>query len=1060
MSRILLCALTGFFVLTTGLPTDAQVAPDLMFHHTSPHAFVSAVRRDSRGFAWISTQANLFRFDGINLVAYGTKEGLYDANIQSPVFEDGDGNLWFCSMGAIHCYHRHTGSIRYFFLHQPNSKAEIQEGYKIFFLNASGRLLIKADRKLYWFDTRIASKYLTGEGNPPEEVEHFIGQFTYTHFIPLPQGIGGQSGYCAAYSYQRDFIGVDICRISDTSLTIEYKLLKGRGSEAPVKIYHAAQDNDGSLWLASNQGLVHFDATLTKSNIISDYKDVRHLALWPPARLWVATKENGLLLCDTENDRYLGRYLHDPSNARSVSDNNIQAVHLDADDNLWLAIWTVGLDYTNLRKRKFDNFPVPPMSPDIKSGRFVPEHLAEDEDGGIWCASRRDGLIRLNPQSKQTEYFQKIKGGVIQTLPIDKKQVLVSTLDNGLLCYDRTNQTWAKVEGAPLPAAFMLKTSLGQIIVGGAFEAGIWEVYRVGVRWKAVPVKNEALSSKYWGMFYEDSLHRRYADSGSGLDIFDAQFNLLRPSIPFAGEIKAFAENERTVWAGGDFGLLAIDKQTLEPSFSGEKEGFPDLGVNGLLYREKNDTPFLWVSSIRGLFKYDLTNKTASFYELTDGLQSFSFSPHSGLQAHDGRFWFGGSKGLNVFFPDKIHDTHILAHPHVTKLTVNDSIWRTKADVTELVEILLNHDQNDIALAIGAVEFSDPMHNSLCYRIDKSSGIWLDALFQFLRSALGWTVPTPEYWEPFNNPQGLLPLPKLAPGKYQLRLRAANSDNEWNLRERVLNITITPPFWQTFWFFLLVLSSLGGVIFTYYRYRLGAVRKEEAAKREHQRQLAELDMKALRAQMKTHFVFNALESIKHYIRQANKESAINYLNICARLAREVLDNSSHPTIPLRRELNMLQKFVSIQTMGWEHTILYEESTDEKTIDTEQVMIPGLLLQPFVENAIKHGLKEKEGEKRLRLDIRRDAQGVLCCSVTDNGVGRKKAQETKPPDHDGSHAIQITKDRLKLYDIQHGTVSSIEITDLYDNQTQAATGTKVEIKLGTPFRQKMRPFLTH
>ncbi len=259
---------------------------------------------------------------------------------------------------------------------------------------------------------------------------------------------------------------------------------------------------------------------------------------------------------------------------------------------------------------------------------------------------------------------------------------------------------------------------------------------------------------------------------------------------------------------------------------------------------------------------------------------------------------------------------------------------------------------------------------------------------------------------------------------------------------REIRICITPPFWQTWWFRLLMIALFIAGITGWFRVRLNNIRKEEAVKLATQQKIATIEMKALRAQMNPHFIFNSLNSINRYILRNETQGASNYLSNFASLMRMILDNSQHATITLESELDMLEKFVDVEKRRFPNPMNLELRISD-AVDTFDTRLPGMLLQPFVENAIWHGLAPRDGQGNITIDINQE-DSCLVCIIEDDGVGRHSGHSAGKT-HE-SKALQITKDRLGLYDIQHGTHSSLEIQDKTNAQGQPA-GTKVIIRLG-------------
>ena len=214
---------------------------------------------------------------------------------------------------------------------------------------------------------------------------------------------------------------------------------------------------------------------------------------------------------------------------------------------------------------------------------------------------------------------------------------------------------------------------------------------------------------------------------------------------------------------------------------------------------------------------------------------------------------------------------------------------------------------------------------------------------------------------------------------------------------------------------------------------------------ELQKQAAELEMQALRAQMNPHFIFNCLSSINRFILKNETKIASNYLTRFSRLIRMVLINSQKPLVALADELQMLGLYLEMERLRFKNSFDYG-ITFLNAIDGDNFFIPPLLLQPFCENAIWHGLMPKEGHGRLDIVLSMQ-DNILNCTITDNGVGREKAEElnSKTAEKEKSMGLKITTERLALLNREKGLQTYYEIEDLKDENGNAA-GTKVIVKI--------------
>jgi len=221
-------------------------------------------------------------------------------------------------------------------------------------------------------------------------------------------------------------------------------------------------------------------------------------------------------------------------------------------------------------------------------------------------------------------------------------------------------------------------------------------------------------------------------------------------------------------------------------------------------------------------------------------------------------------------------------------------------------------------------------------------------------------------------------------------------------------------------------------------------RRKEQQLAELQQQKSELEMQALRSQMNPHFIFNSLNSINMFILENNKLQASEYLSKFSKLVRLILQNSQEAFIPLESELEALQLYLELESLRFENKFEYKISVDDE-VDTSVLKVPPLIIQPFAENAIWHGLMNKEGEGHLSINIQQE-NSTLICTIADDGIGRKKAAELK--NKSGKHrsmGMKITESRIAMMQKMSEENNSVEIRDLVDADGNAA-GTEVLLRI--------------
>jgi tetratricopeptide (TPR) repeat protein len=217
-------------------------------------------------------------------------------------------------------------------------------------------------------------------------------------------------------------------------------------------------------------------------------------------------------------------------------------------------------------------------------------------------------------------------------------------------------------------------------------------------------------------------------------------------------------------------------------------------------------------------------------------------------------------------------------------------------------------------------------------------------------------------------------------------------------------------------------------------------------KSRYDRKMKEIEMRALRAQMNPHFIFNCLGSINRYIVKSDTKTASNYLTKFAKLIRLILDNSSSDHISLNAEIQTLQLYLDMESLRFDGGFDYEIQKGEN-LEEDSICLPSMLIQPYVENAIWHGLLQKEERGKLWIRFKKISGHTLQAEIEDNGIGRKNAAELKSKDaiRQKSYGMQVSSDRIKIINNLYKLNNSVTVHDLFDERG-GATGTKIVLKI--------------
>mgnify|MGYP005989193671 CR=1 FL=1 len=283
------------------------------------------------------------------------------------------------------------------------------------------------------------------------------------------------------------------------------------------------------------------------------------------------------------------------------------------------------------------------------------------------------------------------------------------------------------------------------------------------------------------------------------------------------------------------------------------------------------------------------------------------------------------------------------------------------------------------------------------------------------------------------NTSGEIMLNSLAPGDYSIKVYAS-SNFYANSPLKTFEFTIKGPFWSSIWFYILMSFLLVGGMSALVGYRL-------TTRLNNKRRMMTMELQALQSQMNPHFTFNTMNSIQNFILKNDIRSSIDYLGQFSKLMRMILEQSRLQVISLSDELLFLSLYIKLEQLRLQNSFEYELNVDPN-IHKDIQGIPSMLLQPFVENAIWHGLAELTYPGILKIDFAL-IDGALCCQIIDNGHGRDKAQKfkRKAKGHK-SRGVAISSDRMRIFQELYGEKIDFKIIDSPDGNN----GTKVKITL--------------
>ena len=687
----------------------------------------------------------------------------------------------------------------------------------------------------------------------------------------------------------------------------------------------------------------------------------------------------------------------------------------------------------------------------VKTGqkrRYMPgvqvSRTFRDDEGNLWFSTMGQGIYRLNSNEIKNMILTDLQSQHCAALYIKKvtDELLIGATREMAFSYSPTRSLKsfkvgfgnygyiAYVDRAPngnivygsqdhvgladgvvykfLPlmhGKVIVRVNAEQMIVGnskGVFRIHIPTLTLMDTLWRqrcsALMLQNDTL--------YMGTLNGLYIRYGAG----DVRF--LGDSISFLKKrISAIAEGlDHTLWIGSyDAGIIGL-RPGQPPMYLTTQQGLSS-NICRTLTVHGND---LWVGTDKGLNKvsFGTGDILITRYTAKDGLASDMIN----AICLDGDIVYVGTpEGLSYFNPTR---TNLTAGCRLALLSITNSGKDRLPDTSNLV---LSHTTNNIRFDFAGISYKSTGNITYHYRLSGLDSNWKSTKETFL-----------DY-------------PTLPSGDYALQLYAVNKFGVMS-PTRTVRFTVKTPFWKATWFELTILASFLTLTWLFVSLRIKHIRRQQEEEELLTKRMTELEHTALQAQMNPHFIFNCLNSIQQYVFDQDVLAANKYITGFAKLIRATLHNSTKDFIPLEDELDYLSTYLSLEKLRFKEKMNYSIEVSPGLPVSRGFCIPPMIIQPYVENSMRHGLRHRKmAGGYIKISIR-EQEGKLAVVVEDNGIGREKAASFKTREHIEyqSKGMSLTADRIRLINSIHKENIELEIIDLKDPQG-VASGTRVVIK---------------
>lgn len=847
-------------ILTTlSLSLPAADRMNVRFKHISVEQGLSqqAVRtiaQDKKGFMWFGTQEGLNRFDGINLLTF-RHDPLDPSSLSHDVVvdikEDKQGRLWIATDGGgLNLYSPESQNFIHF-QHDPLRKTGLSSNQT--------RVLYLDNQDTLWVGTDDAGlNRMTSDTNG--------GEFVHFYHQPDSSSIANQSIRAIAQDKQkRLWVGHEgggLSRIDPTRNDIKHFRENSNdpyslSSDNVLTIYVDSSDN---IWIGTDEGglnrydqksdsFIHYFHDEKNASTIG-HNLVRHLFEDNQGALWVAT-DGGLSVYDEVSDSF-NSYRHNTGDRFSLSDNRVLSTYQSRDGVLWVGTQS-GLNYWNISTSKFQQFGHIPNIKTSLSNNII-TNFAESPSGELWVATY-NGLNKFDRHKKEFIQFFSDKNNpnslsdnrIMSLLADSKNRLWIGTRGSGIDRLDLKTGTFDHFTHSKSDSRSISANGITDIYEDN--EGTIWVTsYRGGLdrydeslssftRHQSTPDHANSLSTnRVLQIHQEKSGIYWIATEGGGLNRFDpttAQFTSFKYNKHNPDSLSSddawilFEDKKERLWIGTQGGGLnrwdVQDRQQGNAVFHkySVNSGLISSTVLGILEDRDGN---LWISSNRGLSKFDEALNKFKHYDVADGLQSSDFNHGAFLQLESGEMLFGGPNGFNLFHPDDIVNSDYNPAVVITDILKVNKSHKYKVAIEDLDSIEIEHQDYLIAFEFAALDFAAP--NSIQYQ------------FQLVGFDKGWIDASNIGKATYTN---------LPSGQYVFRARGTNRDGIWSDNQVELTVIVIPPPWFSWWAYTLYAAFISGLIIYL---MLSHIRKMQASEQFNLKLKLEVDLKTTKLQEK------------------------------------------------------------------------------------------------------------------------------------------------------------------------------------------------------------------